>query len=97
MNTALRLGFGNALNAVHAAFKLKTTVSAVAYYFERNFLHAAQLVFVGVDFFYLPAHFFRIHVIHASDFACEQSRFLTACARTNFNDNVLFVVGVDGQ
>src|SRR5581483_1209012 len=47
--------------------------------------------------FYPPALRFSVTVIHAKEFRGEESGFVASGAGTDFEDDVLFVVGIFGQ
>ena len=60
MNSALRFGFGNALNAMNAAFVFEFTVNALADDRKHYFLNAAQFGKVGIYFLGFPTIFFGV-------------------------------------
>ena len=97
MNAALGFGFGHALYAMHAAFKLHAAVHSIAVDLENNFLKATQLGGAGVHNLHLPATGFGVAQVHSKKYAGKESGLFTTSAAANFHDNVLVIIGVGGQ
>ena len=91
------LGRGHALHAVHAAFILQLREDALAFDDGDDFLQSADARLGGREDFHLPALRFGVAGVHAEDFGGEERGFVAAGAGADFEDDVLFVVGILGQ
>lgn len=80
MDTPLRLGVGNALNAMNAAFEFEPRKQTVARDRENGFLYASEFGSVYVHVLDLPAVLFGVHFVHTHKFGGEQSGFVSARA-----------------
>ena len=97
LDAARAVGDGNALDTVAAALVLEAGPCALTFDQEADFLDAAQLGLVDVHDFDGEALAFGIHGIHTVEIGSKQSSFFAAYAAADFDDNVLFVVGVLGK
>src|ERR1022692_4100060 len=97
VHASLLLGGGNALHAMHAAFVLELRKNAVAFDDGDDFLQASGRRLRRGEYLHLPALRLGIAGVHAEDFGGEESGFVSAGAGADFEDDVLFVVGVFGQ
>ena len=91
MDAAARFGLGNALHTVYAAFELQYGIGALAVHHKLHFLHAADSGFINVYEFGLPVTRLDVVDVHAVQLGREKRRLITACARTDFDDNILLV------
>ena len=82
---------------MHTAFKLQLSVCALACYHKHGFLDTAKFGHIKVDFFNLPSVGIGIVMIHFHQFGAEKTCLFTTCATTDFNDNVVVLVGVFGE
>ena len=92
-----KTGGGDALHTVHSRFVFQSGIDLVAFDQRYCFLEAADSCFRGVENFHLPALAFGIARVHAENVGREQGRFVTAGARSNFQDHILFIVGIAGN
>ena len=97
MDAPLRLRFGHALHAVHAALELEPRIRAVAVDREADLLEAAELRLVEVDDLGLPAALFGVHRVHAVEVVRKQRRLLAARAAADLDDDAALVVRVARQ
>jgi hypothetical protein len=97
VDAALGFRSGNALHAMHAALVLHLRVDAVAFDERDDFLEAADRgLGLGEDFD-LPAVLLGKALVHAKDLGDKERSLVAAGAGADFEDDVLFVVGVFGQ
>ena len=94
VDTAGRLGLGDALHTVDAALVLESGVSALALDQDFRFLDAADAGVVHVHDLDLPAFALGVHGVHAQKVRPEESRLITACTRADLEDDVAVIVGV---
>ena len=94
LDTALGLGLGNALDAVHAGLKLHDGVDAVALDLELDGLKAAGLAGAGIEHGGLPATRLAEALVHLVQVAGEDGRLVATGGGANLDDGVLVVVGV---
>src|SRR5215204_5554879 len=94
VDASLRLGLGNALHAVRAAFPLEDRVRAVALDGDRHLLDAAELVRRAAERLGLPAATLRIARQHPQHLGCPERRLVAPDPLANLEDHVLAVGGV---
>ena len=100
MDAPLRLRFGHALHAVHAALVFQAPVGALAADVDDGFLHAAELRLVEIDGFEAEAVLFAVPLVHAVELIGKERRFLAARARADLEGAapvVLLVLGKEQQ
>ena len=94
LDTALGLGLGNALDAVHAGLELHDGVDAVALDLELDGLKAAGLAGAGIEHGGLPAARLAEALVHLVQIAGKDGRLVATGGGTDLDDGVLVVVGV---
>src|SRR5690348_7634871 len=97
MNASLLFGSGYTLHSMHAALVLKAGVDAVARNHGDDFFQASDAGFGGVQHFDFPALCFGVSGVHTEDLGGEEGGFIPSGASANFDDDVLFVVGIFGE
>ena len=98
VDAALRLGGGNALDAVDAGFVLELGVDTFAFDDRGDVLEAVADAGLGLrEDFDLPLVLLGEAEVHAEDFGYEESGLVAAGAGAEFEDDVLLVVGIFGQ
>ena len=97
VDAALRLGLGDALHAMAAAFVLEMLEDVVAGDAEDDFLVAALLAGAEGNFLDLPALIAGIVRVHAIEVAGEDGRLVAAGAGADFQHHIAVVHGVLGQ
>ena len=97
MDTSAAFCFRHTLYPVYAAFVFKLGISSLSAYHEADIFHAADADFFHVHGFHFPALTFCIAHIHTVHFRCKKRCFVSACACTDFHDNVFIIVRVFGQ
>lgn len=97
VDTALRLGCGDALDAVDAALVLEAAVGSAAVNFEHDAGHTADSTFFHFDDFGFPAAPFGVTGVHAEDLGGEQTGFVAAGGAADLDDDVFLVIRVFGQ
>ena len=97
VDASLRLGRGNALDAVHARLVFEARVHAFAFEREARVLDAARGVGRRIHQRRSPALALAIAQIHAQYFRGEEARFVAARAGPDLEDDVALVVGVLGK
>ena len=97
LNATLGFGFGNALDAMHAAFEFEAGPDAVALHHKGDFLEAAKLGLVGVHQRELVAAGFRVHGIHTVKHGGKERRLLASRAASDLHHDVFIVVGIAGE
>src|SRR5579862_2456473 len=97
MHAALLFRGGHALDAVDAAFVLELRIDALAFDDGDHFFEAADGGFGGREHLHFPALRFSVARVHAEHFVGEERGLITAGASADFEDDVLFVVGIFGE
>src|SRR3989337_970326 len=97
VDAALRLGGGDALDAVGAALVLEAGVSAAAMHLEDDLLEAALLALARGEDVDGPALRLGVAGVHAIEVGREEGRLLAAGAGADLDDDVALVVRVGGQ
>ncbi len=97
VDTPLRFGDRNALDAMHARLELHLRVHLVALDAKRHFLESTGVAPVRVDLLDLPLLELGVAGVHAVQVAREDRGLVTAGATSDLHDDVLLVVRVARQ
>ena len=97
MDAAARFGHRNALDAVYSAFVLELAINPVPSDHRDDFLVPAHLRRVLFHDLHTPAASLCMAGVHAKQLCGEKRRLRSTRARTDFQQNVLFVVGIFGS
>ena len=97
VDAALRLGFGDALDAVDAGLVLHAPVGVLAADAERDLAVAAGAGLGGVEHLQPPALALGVALVHAEQVGGEQRGLVAAGAAADLDDRVLLVGGVARQ
>jgi len=94
MHAALRFGYRYALHAMDARLVFEMTESCPVFDGEDDLFITAGIAFALRHEF--DSHALRLGIphVHTRQIACEDCRFVTARARANLDEDVLFVVGI---
>ena len=97
VNAAGGFGFWNALNAVHAQFKLEFGKRPTPADLRDDFLEPARGAFARRDNLGFPAMLAGVALIHAEEIAGEDGCLVAACPAADFQDDVALIHRVLGQ
>ena len=97
VHTALGLGGGHALHPMHSALVLHLRVHPLAFDDGDHFLQTTHSRFGLRKNLYLPAMLLGKSRVHAEDLGHKERGFVSPGAGADFQDDVLFVIGILGQ
>ena len=97
VDTSLRFGLGDALDAVDAGLVLEPREGTVAFDLADDFLEAAHGVLGGAEHVGAPAPSLGVADVGSEKIGGPESGFVAAGAGPDFNDHVAVVVGVARQ
>ena len=97
MDPAAGFCLGHTLHTVDAAFVFHLGIGALAADHEADVLHAADPDFLHIHGFHFPVLRLRVMHIHAVDFRGKQRRFIPACTRADFHNDILVIIGILGK
>ena len=94
MDAPLRFGFGDALNAMNARFKLEARIRSFTFDAEGNFFVTADSGFVsGNDLGFVLVNICILQV-HPQQIAHKKAGFVATGSSANFDDNVSLIARV---
>ena len=97
MDPSLRFSVGDTLDPVDAAFELHVAENVFPLYLKNDLVEPADLSWVGVHHFNLPALVYGVTGVCPVEIGGEDPGFGATGARPNLQDYVTLVVGVFRQ
>ena len=94
VDAALCLGLGHPLDPMHPAFEFQAGIDPIPVKREANLLITAQLGLIRTQNLARPAPALGVHTVHPIERTRKECRFIPASAPADFNNDILFIVGV---
>ena len=82
------------LNTVHSRFVFQNPINPFTCYIKHNLFVSSVGTFTVITYRNFPSFPFAVFNIHTIQISCKNSRFITTCTSTYFNNGILVVLRI---